>query len=207
MGNTPETVKIIGIDPGYAIMGYGVLEKDGSKLRLLKAGAVTTDKDMPMDFRLKTLYAGLMDVIAEYKPEEVAIEELYFNTNAKTVIFVGEARGVAVLACANNNIPVFEYTPLQIKTSVTGHGRAEKMQVQQMVKMLLGLDEIIKPDDAADAVAAAMCHAKSGEAVKRMQQVNSKLKAASVASKTNNRLQKAILESNKEMREKLKNKK
>ena len=125
---------------------------------------------MLMSERLKTLYSELMDVIAEYRPEEAAIEELYFNTNAKTVIFVGEARGVAVLACSNSGLPIYEYTPLQIKTSMTGNGRAEKKQVQFMVKKLLGLDDIIKPDDAADAVAAAMTHANTGEARKRMLQ-------------------------------------
>ena len=161
-------MRILGIDPGYAIMGYGVLEKTGSSLKLLTTGAVTTDKDMDMSDRLKVLYSNLMEIIAEYQPEEVAIEELYFNTNAKTVIFVGEARGVAILACANSGLPIYEYTPLQIKTSVTGNGRAEKKQVQSMVKLLLGMEDIIRPDDAADAVAAAICHAKSGTAMKRL---------------------------------------
>ncbi|MBR0139697.1 MAG: crossover junction endodeoxyribonuclease RuvC [Firmicutes bacterium] len=163
-------MRILGIDPGYAIMGYGVVEKKENSLKLITAGAVTTPKDMLMSERLKTLYSELMDVIAEYRPEEAAIEELYFNTNAKTVIFVGEARGVAVLACSNSGLPIYEYTPLQIKTSMTGNGRAEKKQVQFMVKKLLGLDDIIKPDDAADAVAAAMTHANTGEARKRMLQ-------------------------------------
>ena len=161
-------MRILGIDPGYAIMGYSILEKSGTSLKLIAVGAVTTDKDMAMPERLKVLYGSLMEIIAEYQPEEAAIEELYFNTNAKTVIFVGEARGIAILACANSGLPIYEYTPLQIKTSVTGNGRAEKKQVQNMVKMLLGMDDIIRPDDAADAVAAAICHAKSGTALKRL---------------------------------------
>jgi crossover junction endodeoxyribonuclease RuvC len=167
-------LRILGIDPGYAIMGYGILDKNGSSLKLVDVGAVTTDKDMDMSDRLKVLYASLMEIIAEYQPEEVAIEELYFNTNAKTVIFVGEARGVAILACANSGLPIYEYTPLQIKTSVTGNGRAEKKQVQSMVKLLLGMEEIIKPDDAADAVAAAICHAKSGTAMKRLKELKAR---------------------------------
>ncbi len=163
-------MRILGIDPGYAIMGYGIVEKKGNSLKLITAGAITTPKEMLMSDRLKTLYSELMEVISEYQPEEAAIEELYFNTNAKTVIFVGEARGVAVLACSNSGLPIYEYTPLQIKTSLTGNGRAEKKQVQFMVKKLLGLEDIIKPDDAADAVAAAMTHANTGEARKRMLQ-------------------------------------
>ena len=169
-GENEIIMRILGIDPGYAIMGYGVVEKKGNSVTLLTAGAVTTDKDMNMSDRLKALYAGLMDIIAEYQPQEAAIEELYFNTNAKTVIFVGEARGVAVLACANSGLPIYEYTPLQIKTSLTGNGRADKKQVQFMVKKVLGMDDIIRPDDAADAVAAAITHANTGEVRKRLMQ-------------------------------------
>ncbi len=161
-------MRILGIDPGYAIMGWGVVEKKGNSLIPVAYGSITTDKDMPMPDRLKHLYNSLMELIAEYQPEEASIEELYFNNNAKTVIFVGEARGVAVLACANSGIGIFEYTPLQIKTTITGNGRAEKKQVQEMVKRLLNLSEIPKPDDAADAVAAAICHSYVGEAKKKM---------------------------------------
>ncbi len=173
-----KLLKILGIDPGYAIMGYGVVEKTGSRVKLLDVGAITTDKDMPMADRLKTLYSELMEVIAVNQPDEAAIEELYFNTNAKTVIFVGEARGVAILACANSGLPIYEYTPLQIKTSVTGNGRAEKKQVQNMVKTMLGMDDIIRPDDAADAVAAAICHCKSGTAVKRLNELKQRAKGS-----------------------------
>lgn len=161
-------MRILGIDPGYAIMGWGVIEKKGNTLTPIAYGAITTDKDMPMPARLKHLYSSLMDVIAEYQPEEASIEELYFHTNAKTVIFVGEARGVAVLACANSGVEIFEYTPLQIKTSITGNGRAEKKQVQAMVTRLLSLEEVPKPDDTADAIAAAICHSYVGQANKKM---------------------------------------
>ena len=162
-------MKILGIDPGYAIMGYGVIEKKGSRFYPIAYGAVTTDKDMPMPERLKVLYNGLMDVISEYAPEEAAIEELYFQNNAKTAIAVGEARGVAVLACANSGLDIFEYTPMQIKTCVTGNGRADKKQVQLMVTRLLGLSAVPKPDDVADALAGAICHSFTGEAKKKFQ--------------------------------------
>jgi len=161
-------MRILGIDPGYAIMGWGVVEKKGSSITPVAYGAITTDKDMPMPDRLKHLYTSLMEIIAEYQPEEASIEELYFNSNAKTVIFVGEARGVAVLSCANSGVEIFEYTPLQIKTTITGNGRAEKKQVQAMVKKLMCLDEVPKPDDTADAIAAAICHSYVGSAKKKM---------------------------------------
>jgi crossover junction endodeoxyribonuclease RuvC len=161
-------LRILGIDPGYAIMGYGIVDRVGSSLRLVKYGAVTTDKDMKMPDRLKALYTELMEIIADYEPDEVSIEELYFNTNAKTVIYVGEARGVALLACSNSGLPIYEYTPLQIKTATTGNGRAEKKQMQLMVQRILGLDKIPKPDDAADAVAAAICHSRCGELQKKL---------------------------------------
>ena len=160
-------MRIIGIDPGYAIMGYGIIEKDGNSHTFIDCGVITTDKDMSMPDRLKVLYNGLMEVIAEYQPEEASIEQLYFNTNQTTAIFVGQARGVAILACANNGLAIYEYTPLQIKTSITGYGRAEKKQMQNMVRMYLGLEEVPKPDDAADALAAAICHSRMGTARKR----------------------------------------
>ena len=160
-------MRILGIDPGYAIMGYGIIDKEGSRISLAGYGAITTDKDTPMPDRLKIVYSELMDIIAEYQPDEVSIEELYFNTNATTAIHVGEARGVALLACSNSGLPIFEYTPLQIKMTLTGNGRAEKKQIQLMVQRLLTLDSIPRPDDAADAVAAAICHSHCGEAQKR----------------------------------------
>jgi len=164
-------MRMLGIDPGYAIMGWGILEKRGNSFIPVAYGSIETDKDMPMPDRLKHLYSSLMDIIAEYDPKEASIEELYFNNNAKTAIFVGEARGVALLACINSGLDIFEYTPLQIKTALTGFGRAEKKQIQQMVKKILNLDEVPKPDDTADAIAAAICHAYSGEAKKRLSQM------------------------------------
>ena len=161
-------MKILGIDPGYAILGWGVIEKKGSSFIPIAYGSLETDKDMPMPERLKVLYSGLMEIIAEYEPEEASVEELYFNNNAKTAIFVGQARGVALLACINSGVELFEYTPLQIKTAMTGFGRAEKKQIQSMVKMILNLDSIPKPDDTADALAAAICHGYSGEMKKKM---------------------------------------
>ncbi|MCQ2552359.1 MAG: crossover junction endodeoxyribonuclease RuvC [Clostridia bacterium] len=161
-------MRILGIDPGYAIMGWGVIEKKGNSVSTVAYGAVTTEKDMPMPDRLKVLYSSLMEIIAEYQPDEVSIEELYFHTNQKTVIFVGQARGVAILACSNSSLPIYEYTPLQIKTSITGNGRAEKKQVQEMVKRILGLSEVPKPDDTADAIAAAICHSYVGELNKKL---------------------------------------
>ncbi len=161
-------MRILGIDPGYAIMGYAVIEKRGSSFIPLVYGALTTEKDVPMPDRLKHLYAGLMDIITEFGPEEMSIEQLYFNTNITTGIFVGQARGVAILAAANAGLRIYEYAPSEIKTSIAGYGKATKAQMQAMVKTILGLDKIPRPDDAADALAAAICHGYSGE-LKKMQ--------------------------------------
>ena len=158
---------ILGVDPGYAIMGWGVIEKVGSKTRPIAYGSIETDKDLPMPARLKHLYSSLSDVIAEYEPEEASIEQLYFQNNAKTAIFVGEARGVAVLACVNAGLRIYEYTPMEIKTSVCGYGHADKRQIQEMVKTIFRFDEIIKPDDTSDALAAALCHSYQGEIKKQ----------------------------------------
>ncbi len=147
-------MRILGIDPGYAIMGYGVIEMTGNHFEVIAYDSIVTDKDMDMPDRLKHLYTTLMEVIREYEPEVAAIEELFFNSNAKTAILVGQARGVAVLACSNSGIEISEYTPLQIKQALVGNGRAEKKQVQFMVKTILGLKEVPKPDDTADVLAA-----------------------------------------------------
>lgn len=160
--------RILGIDPGYAIMGWGVIEKKGSSFKPLAYGSLTTDKDMPMPMRLKSLYAGLMDIIAEYRPEEMSVEQLYFNDNAKTAIFVGQARGVAILAGVNSGLSIYEYTPLEIKVNISGYGRADKQQMQFMVTKMLGLKEVPRPDDTADAIAAAICHGRNGDAKKKM---------------------------------------
>ncbi len=161
-------MKILGIDPGYAIMGWGVVEKRGNSFIPTAFGAVTTTKDQTMPERLKCLYSGLMDVIAEYQPDEVSIGELFFNSNTTTAIGVGEARGVAILACTNSGLDVYEYTPLQIKMALTGYGRAEKKQIQSMVKMILNLEKVPRPDDTADALAAAITHGYNGEMRKKM---------------------------------------
>ena len=154
-------MRILGIDPGYAILGWGVLDMKGNHFSVVDYGAVTTDARMEMPLRLQHLYTELSAVIEKYKPEEAAIEELFFNNNAKTAILVGEARGVAVLACVNGGLAISEYTPLQIKQALVGYGRADKKQVQAMVKAVLNLSEAPKPDDTADAVAAAICHGHS----------------------------------------------
>lgn len=153
---------ILGIDPGYAIVGIGVIEYVGNKFRPIEYNAITTEAHTPTSLRLKTLYDEINIFIDKYKPDAIAIEELFFNSNAKTAILVAQARGVLIVAATNKGIPIFEYTPLQIKQAVTGYGRADKNQVQQMVKMLLNLNAIPKPDDAADALAVAICHAHSG---------------------------------------------
>ena len=154
---------IIGIDPGYAIVGIGVVEYVGNKFRKLEYNAITTPAGMPTVERLKKIYTEMTMYIDKYKPDAVAIEELFFNSNQKTAINVAQARGVLLVAVANKNVPISEYTPLQVKQSVTGYGRADKKQIQSMVKMILGLNVIPKPDDAADALALAICHAHSNK--------------------------------------------
>ena len=161
-------MKIIGIDPGYALMGYGIIEKKGNSLSVCDYGSISTEAGTPLPNRLKFLYSSLMDIIAEHQPESAAIEELFFNNNAKTIINVGQARGIAILACVNSGLEISEYTPLQIKQALTGYGKADKAQVQQMVKVLLGLDKVPKPDDTADALAVSVCHANSASGVSRL---------------------------------------
>ncbi|MDD4565203.1 MAG: crossover junction endodeoxyribonuclease RuvC [Eubacteriales bacterium] len=166
-------MRILGIDPGYAILGYGIIDKKGNRFSVCSYGAVTTDSSMPMPDRLKHLYTQIMEIIHEYEPDVVSIEELFFNTNSKTALLVGQARGVVILACANSGIEISEYTPLQIKQGLVGYGRAEKKQVQVMVKTILNLDEVPKPDDIADALAAAICHGHSTELLKKIEKFKS----------------------------------
>lgn len=153
---------ILGIDPGLAIVGWGVVEYKGTKFRTVDYGAITTPKEMNTQQRLKRIYDELADIIRKYRPEQVAIEELFFNTNTTTGIRVSEARGVILLICEQAHMGIYEYTPLQVKQAVVGYGRADKKQVITMVTMLLGLSETPKPDDTADALAIAICHAHSG---------------------------------------------
>ena len=152
---------ILGIDPGYAIVGYGVLEYSNNKFKVIEYGAITTDSKTDMFDRFKSIYDDICDVMERTNPDFMAIEELFFNSNQKTAINVAQARGVILLAAMNRGIRIFEYTPLQVKQAVAGYGRADKKQIQQMVKLLLGLKEVPKPDDTADAVAIAICHGHS----------------------------------------------
>ena len=156
---------ILGIDPGFAIVGVGVVEYKGNKFNVIDYFAVTTKASLPIEKRLKIIYDGISEAIRKYKPDAMSIEELFFNNNAKTAIQVGQARGVILLAGVNSDIPIFEYTPLQVKQSVVGYGRAEKKQVIDMVKRILNLPSAPKPDDAADAVALAICHARSSSSL------------------------------------------
>ena len=157
---------ILGIDPGFAIVGVGVIEYKGNKFRVIDHFAVTTKAHTPIEERLKIIYDEICEVIQKYKPDFMAVEELFFNNNAKTAIAVGQARGVILLAAVNAGVSIYEYTPLQVKQAVVGYGRADKVQVQQMIKAILGLSAVPKPDDVADALAIAVCHAHSYKMVK-----------------------------------------
>ena len=154
-------MRILGIDPGYALVGYGIIEYNGYKPSIVDYGVISTPKEETLPNRLYVIHQTLKKIIEIYKPDVVSIEELFYFKNQKTIIPVAEARGVIVLTCKECGIDVYEYTPLQIKQALTGVGRAEKQQVQFMVKTLLGLEKIPKPDDAADAVAAALCHSQT----------------------------------------------
>ncbi len=155
-------MRILGIDPGLATMGWGVLDTENDKNRLVECGAVITPPEEPIQRRLLHIFQGVQELITVYYPQEIVFEELFFAKNITTAMNVSAARGVALCACADSGLPMYEYTPMQIKQAVTGYGKADKMQVQQMVKMMLNLPAIIRPDDAADAVAAALTHAASG---------------------------------------------
>lgn len=154
-------MRILGIDPGYAIVGYGILDFERGNFKVVGFGAITTPAGMDFSQRLKTIYTDMEQIIDTYKPDEMGIEKLFFNTNEKTAIDVAQARGVTLLPAIMRNIPVYEYTPLQVKCSIVGYGRAEKKQVQEMTRTMLHLKQIIKPDDTADAVAIAITHGLS----------------------------------------------
>lgn len=156
-GDTTQT--ILGIDPGTATMGWGVVRQEGNRLRYVRHGAIKTPPDWEMPRRLGRLFDGVTELVRSYRPGTVAVEELFFNTNSTTAITVGQARGVAILAAYKAGIEFSEYTPLQVKQAITSYGRADKRQVQEMVRTLLNLPEIPKPDDAADGLAIAICHA------------------------------------------------
>jgi crossover junction endodeoxyribonuclease RuvC len=151
-------MRILGIDPGLATVGYGIVEKNGDILEGIDFGYISTPSDSQISPRLFTIYTNIKLLISRFSPDEMAVEKLFFCKNIRTALQVGEARGAILTAAASNTLPVFEYTPLQVKQAVAGYGRADKKQVQEMVRILLKLPEIPKPDDTADALAVALCH-------------------------------------------------
>ncbi len=194
------SLRILGIDPGYAIVGFGVLEYDGYHFTPVHFGAITTEAGTPFDIRLKTILEDMTYILDKFKPDVMGIEKLFFNTNQKTAIDVAQARGVIVVAAAAQGIPIYEYTPLQVKQSVVGYGRAEKAQVMEMTRQILGLANVPKPDDTADALAIAICHGHSSavnelkkaytiEAAKENTKIASQLKVkGNVSTKANEML-------------------
>jgi len=159
-------LRILGIDPGYAIVGVGVVDYNNVNFKPVYFTAVTTPAKTDFSIRLKMIFDGILQIIDNFKPEAMAIEKLYYNTNSKTVIDVAEARGVILLAARLRNIPIYEYTPLQVKSAVTGYGKADKHQVMELTRQLLNLKEVPKPDDTADALAIAICHGHSYSALR-----------------------------------------
>ncbi|HEX6108843.1 MAG TPA: crossover junction endodeoxyribonuclease RuvC [Ktedonobacteraceae bacterium] len=159
----------LGIDPGTAIVGYAVVESRGSELNMVVCDVITTSSSLSMPERLQHIYQRLNEIITTYRPNEAAIEELFFAKNARTALTVGQARGVAMLALANGGLAVAEYTPKQVKQAVTGYGGAKKEQVGEMVRILLHLKSIPRPDDAADAAAIAICHLHTASFLTRTQ--------------------------------------
>ncbi|MFZ2487829.1 MAG: crossover junction endodeoxyribonuclease RuvC [Anaerolineae bacterium] len=151
-------MRVLGIDPGTAITGFGVIDSDG-ELTLVEADAILTAAGTPLPARLLTIHSQLSAVIARHRPDAVAVEELFFSKNVRTAMSVGQARGVVLLAAAQAGLPIYHYKPAEVKLAVAGYGGANKAQIQEMVRLLLGLDTIFKPDDVADAVAIAICHA------------------------------------------------
>ena len=162
---------ILGIDPGIAIVGYGIIEYKNNRFRVIDYGAITTPSTMSNTKRLERIYKGIDLLIKNYNIDEVGVEELFFNKNVKTAITVAQARGVILLSCSHNDKPIYEYTPIQVKQGVVGYGRAQKAQVQQMVTSMLKLKEIPKPDDVADALAVAICHAHANKLEKTLKNI------------------------------------
>lgn len=150
-------MRVLGIDPGTALTGYAVVEEEGSTLALITLGVLETEAGTPLPQRLQTIYRGLRELVTTHVPTAAAVEALFFSRNVRTAMAVGQARGVVLLALADAGLPIAEYTPLEVKQSITGYGGADKHQVQEMVRMLLHLPTIPRPDDAADAVAIAIC--------------------------------------------------
>lgn len=152
---------VLGVDPGTAITGFGLVREEGEVLTLVECGVLTTAPGQGLAPRLQSIYQGLGQVIGRHHPDAAAVEELFFSRNARTALAVGHARGVALLALADAGLPIYEYKPAQVKQAIAGYGGADKGQVQEMVRLLLGLDAVPQPDDAADAVAVAVCHIHS----------------------------------------------
>jgi len=156
-----KLIKILGIDPGFALVGFGLIEKRGHGLQINRYGVIKTETSLTFPERLVKIQKELNEILETEKPDTVGIEELFFNTNQKTALWVAQARGVLIATIAQKGLPIGSYTPMQVKLGVSGYGSADKHQVQHMVKILLNLDKIPKPDDAADALAIAICHANT----------------------------------------------
>ncbi len=153
-------MRILGIDPGIAIVGFGIIDKQGSQLKPVQYGSIQTEAGLSVQIRLKQIFEAMQSLIDTYKPEEISVEKLFFAKNVTTAFTVGQARGVILLSAEMAGLPVYEYTPLQVKQAVTGYGAADKKQIQEMVKILLKLREVPKPDDVADALGIAITHAQ-----------------------------------------------
>ena len=161
-------MRILGIDPGFAITGYSIIDYIGNKFKLVTSGAIKTEAGTPFPLRLSEIFTSLNNIIDEYQPDSISVEELFFNNNAKTAINVAQARGVIIVVGCQRNIPTFEYTPLQVKQAVVGYGRADKIQVQKMVKTILKVEKLPKLDDITDSMAIAICHAHSSRFAKKL---------------------------------------
>lgn len=164
-------MRILGIDPGIAIVGFGFIDKVGSRLVPVQYGSIKTEAYTDPGLRLKQVYEATGELLDKYKPDAVAFEKLFFNRNVTTAFSVGQARGVMILASVQRGLPIAEYTPLQVKQAVVGYGKAEKKQVQEMVRMFLKLSAVPKPDDVADALAVAICHAHSSSLQAKLNEV------------------------------------
>ncbi|XEC93161.1 crossover junction endodeoxyribonuclease RuvC [Paenibacillus tarimensis] len=165
-------MRVLGIDPGIAITGFGFIDKVGHKLVPVQYGSIDTLAHTPQETRLLQVYEAAVSLLDKYKPDAIAVEKLFFNRNVTTAFAVGQARGVIILAAAQRGIPVAEYTPLQVKQAVVGYGKAEKRQVQEMVKLFLKLTSVPKPDDVADALAIAICYAHSAVLQQKINEVS-----------------------------------
>ena len=161
-------MRILGVDPGFAITGYSIIDYIGNKFHLETSGAILTEAHTSFPLRLEKINQELDDIIKTYQPEAMAIEELFFNNNAKTAINVAQARGVILMTARIRKVPTYEYTPLQVKQAVVGYGRADKMQVQRMVKMILNTEKLPKLDDITDSMAIAICHAHSAKFAEKL---------------------------------------